>query len=276
MRIALAFDKKPLSLFVTNRLKEIMGLEGVCFRHVPSEDNQADSATRGKVPIELSSTWWKGSSWLSKGEDNWPTSKTPLMDNGGQQKFESEMKSSKILSKLVVAEELCGKRIDLSDIDSTRFLSLCTLLRVTGWIFHFINRLKKGSCHKGPITTLKFEQAKLLWDKHIQLEHYYDIIHSTKKGEKSNLKRQLNLQVDPNGLLRCHGRLDNAELTQAAKHPKLLPKNSHYTRLVTMDAHCRVLHSGTSQTLARLQQEYWIPHGRTVVEKLIKDCKICR
>ena len=58
-----------------------------------------------------------------------------------------------------------------------------------------------------PITALELEQAKLLWDKHVQLEHYNDVIHSTKKGAKNNLKYQLNLQMDPNGLLRCHGRL---------------------------------------------------------------------
>lgn len=43
--------KKPLSLFVTNRLKEIMTLEGVCFRHIPSKENPADLVTRGKAPI---------------------------------------------------------------------------------------------------------------------------------------------------------------------------------------------------------------------------------
>ena len=270
--------KKPLSIFVTNRLKEIRALEGVCFRHVPSEDNPADLATRGKAPTELSSMWWKGPSWLSKCEHYWPTSKTPVMDNGCQQLFESEIKPSKVLyeAKLVVGEAPCGERVDLSDIGSTKFLSLYKLLRVTGWILRFISRLKTGNCKAGPITTLELEQAKLLWDKHVQLEHYYDVIHNTKKGAKNNLKYQLNLQMDPNGLLRCHGRLNNAELTQAAKHPKLLPKSSHYTRLVAMDAHCKVLHSGTSQTLARLWQEYWIPHGRTVIKKLIKDCKMCR
>ena len=73
--------KKPLSVFVTNRLREITALEGVCFRHIPSEENPADIATRGKAPIELSSMWWKGPSWLRKCEQQWPTSKTPAMDD---------------------------------------------------------------------------------------------------------------------------------------------------------------------------------------------------
>ena len=148
--------KKPLSLFVTNRLKEIRALEGVCFRHIPSEDNPADLATRGKAPIELSSMWWKGPSWLSKCEHHWPTSKTPVMDNCCEQLFESEMKPSKVLyeAKLVVGEPPCGERIDPSDINSTRFLSLYKLLRVTGWILRFVSRLKKRYCELGPITAL--------------------------------------------------------------------------------------------------------------------------
>ena len=200
------------------------------------------------------------------------------MDNNCRQLFESEMKGSKILceTKLVAGEASSREsevRIDLSDIDRTKFFSFYKLLRVTGWVLCFISRLKRRYFNTGPITTLEFNQAKLLWDKHVQLEHYPEVIHSTKKGDKNNLKHQLNLQLDLNGLLRCHGRLDNAALTQAAK---LLPKNDHYTRLVVMDAHSRVLHSGTSQSLAKLQQEDWVPHGCTDIKKLIKDCRICR
>ena len=50
-------SKKPLSSFVTNRVKEIISLKGVTFRHIPSEQNPADLATRGKSPSELSSLW---------------------------------------------------------------------------------------------------------------------------------------------------------------------------------------------------------------------------
>ena len=40
--------------------------------------------------------------------------------------------------------------------------------------------------------------------------------------------------------------------------------------------HSRVLHSGVSQTLARVRQEYWIPCGRAVIKKLIRNCGVCR
>ena len=47
--------RKPLSSFVVNRLKEIMACDGVAFKHIPSDQNPADWATRGKPPSELTS-----------------------------------------------------------------------------------------------------------------------------------------------------------------------------------------------------------------------------
>ena len=102
------------------------------------------------------------------------------------------------------------------------------------------------------------------------------MICSIKRGRKNNIKHQLNLQLDTKGLLRCQGRLANAELSQAAKYPKLLPKNAHFTQLVIKDVHRRVLHSGVSQTLATVRQEYWIPHGRAIIKRILKICRVCR
>ena len=102
------------------------------------------------------------------------------------------------------------------------------------------------------------------------------MIHSINIGKKNNMKYQLNLQVDTNGLLRCQGRLENTELSQAAKYPKLLPKDTHFTRLIIEDTHCRILHSGVSQTLATVRQQYWIPQGQAIVKRVLKDCRVCR
>jgi len=146
------------------------------------------------------------------------------MDYNSQQLFETELKTSKVLyeAKLVTGEAPSREsEIDLSDIDRTRFLSFYKLLRVTGQVLCFINtcRLNKRSCNTGSIITLEIEQAKLLWDKYVQNEHFQEVIQSVKKSSKNNLRHQLNLQLDSDGLLRCYGRLDNAELTQTAKRP---------------------------------------------------------
>ena len=55
-----------------------------------------------------------------------------------------------------------------------------------------------------------------------------------------------------------------------------MPKDAYFTRLVIEDAHSKVLHSGVLQTLSTIRQEYWIPQGRAVVKKALKDCRVCR
>ena len=84
------------------------------------------------------------------------------------------------------------------------------------------------------------------------------------------------MKLDEQGLLRCHGRYQNAELSQGAKYPKLLPREEHYTCLVVEDNHYKMLHSGASQTLTQVRQEYWIPQGHCKVKKILKGCRICR
>jgi len=90
---------KPLSVFVTNRLKEIKSLKGKIFKHVSSEDNPADLATRGKYPKELtSSIWWMGPAWLGYPQDKWLISKIPECKTADG---ESEMKGIMCCLKLV-------------------------------------------------------------------------------------------------------------------------------------------------------------------------------
>ena len=238
-------------------------------------------ATRGQPPSELSSMWWNGPSWLTQPEQQWPDSKTPALDSNTQQLCESEVKHVKTLfeAKLVNGEAPSKESEitkNLSDINEKRFSSLHKLLRVTAWIMRLADRLMKRDIRTGPITTSELQLGRLLWEQQIQHKHYFEVICSIKSGRKNNIKHQLNLRLDTNGLLRCQGRLANAQLSQAAKYPKLLPKDAHFTQLVIKDAHCRVLHSGVSQTLATVRQEYWIPHGRAIIKKILKNCRVCR
>ena len=116
------------------------------------------------------------------------------------------------------------------------------------------------------------QRAKLIWDLYIQNSCYPKVIQSTKQGNKSDLGSKLNLMIDNDGLLQCKGRYNNVNLTEGARYPKLLHKSEHYTRLVIEDYHSKLLHSGVSQTLAHTRKEYWIPHGRSQVKKVLNQC----
>ena len=273
---------KPLSVFVTNRIKEIRSLKEAIFNHVSSEDNPADLAIRGKSPQELSlSIWWNGPTWLRNPIQQWPDSKLPKIEASCQQQLETEIKGSKILfeAKLISGEDLSQelpRKPTLSDIDEKRYSSLLRLLRVTAWVLRFINNLIKRDAIRGMLTVQELDRAKLLWELYIQQKHYSDVIDRVKRGKSCNMKSQLNLRLDDNSLLRCHGRFQNADLTQGAKFPKLLPSKEHFTKLVIEYYHKKILHSGVSQTLAQIRHEYWIPQGRAQIKRVLKNCSICR
>ena len=101
----------------------------------------------------------------------------------------------------------------------------------------------------------------------------YDAISSNKKND---IVHDLGLKIDPRGILRCHGRLENAELIEDAIFPKLLPKNHLFTKLLVEHIHKKTFHSGVSQTLATIRNEYWIPQGRRTVQNIIRFCNICQ
>ncbi|XP_052820064.1 uncharacterized protein LOC128245883 [Mya arenaria] len=54
----------------------------------------------------------------------------------------------------------------------------------------------------------------------------------------------------------------------AYKHP--------FTRLVVIDAHERLLHSGSSSTITYFRQKYWVPVIRRCVQSVLRACVICR
>jgi len=127
-----------------------------------------------------------------------------------------------------------NKTVDLSDVNIDRFSSLQKLLRTTAWILRYANKLLKKQIDNGPITATEIKKAKELWDLFVQQKFFSGTIRMIEKGENCNLKQQLNLVIDDQGILRCKGRYQNSE---GAKYPKLLPPKEHYTRLNIEEAH---------------------------------------
>ena len=114
----------------------------------------------------------------------------------------------------------------------------------------------------------EISSAETLWIKEAQKE-----LTSSKNFEI--WKRQFGLFIDTEGLQRCGGRLSNAEIAYTTKHPILLPKDHHFTKLVILRAHERVLHNGVRETLTELRSMFWIIRGRSVVKSIIRQCTVC-
>ena len=280
-------SKKPLTTFVQNRVKEITATKDINFRYVITSQNPADLATGGVSAQDLdkSELWWHGPKWLGDSEEVWPTWNIPEVTKETLEKIESETKGPKTFYETtnLAGEGIHGRRTDTKEqptpfgMDEKKYSSLLRLLRITAWALRFIAKVKKGKSYTGELKASEIKEAKTLWIKFIQKTNFSDAF-GDKIGvlKKKDYKTQLGILLHEDGLLRCHGRMVNAELPLEAIYPILLPKRSHISTLLIKEYHQKLFHSGVSHTLAQLRNEYWIPRGRSEVKKAIYDCGTCK
>nr|XP_053651685.1 uncharacterized protein LOC128701789 [Cherax quadricarinatus] len=149
-----------------------------------------------------------------------------------------------------------------------RYSSLPKLISVTRLVFKFISKMNISHNFPHP---LKY------WLQRVQEETYRDEIKFMMDGKivKGSIIEKLGLYLEDD-VIRCRGRLQNAELGEYAKHPILLPKTHHLTTLIVFNAHNNVMHGGVQDTLNCIRETFWIPQGRQSVKGVIKSCVICR
>ncbi|XP_026331735.1 uncharacterized protein LOC113239082 [Hyposmocoma kahamanoa] len=114
--------------FVANRTKEILDIMPVsCWRHVSSNDNAADCATRGLTTSQLTehTLWWEGPAWIKK-----PISKN---DTHTIDMPQIEMKNE---------PQICATMVETTDIIEEllhKHHSIMHIVRVIARISRFIN-----------------------------------------------------------------------------------------------------------------------------------------
>ena len=252
-------NKSEWKQFVRLRVDQILQESNIKWHYVNTKDNPADIASRGMHIHQLASNelWWRGPPWLNDQRD-WPS--LPELKSTE----ESEAEKRNISATAVIAEK-SPQGLE-AIIDLQRYDSQHKVIRITAWVYRFVNnaRIKDRVVSK----TLSIEEtrsAEVNWIQQIQGK--------TKSCENfQQLQNQLNLKVE-DGILKCHGRLEHAEIESK---PILLPRDHLFTTLVIKDAHRKVLHLGVSTTLAEVRQKYWVPKGRQVVKKILKNCQRCK
>ena len=91
-----------------------------------------------------------------------------------------------------------------------------------------------------------------------------------------DLKRELNVIVGNENLLRCEGRLQYAPLPYHSKTPILLNDKHKLGLLIVKNIHECYKHIGLKHTLTELRQRFWIVRGRNFVRGVLKNCLVCR
>ena len=120
-------------------------------------------------------------------------------------------------------------------IDCAKFSSLSSLQRVTANVLRFVSNIKKATPKMEikiflVLTAEEIRKAENLLIVSISK----NLLHNPKYEQ---WKSQLGLFVDDKGLIRCGGKLSNAELPYSAKYPVLLPRSHPITTLIIQRCH---------------------------------------
>lgn len=153
------------------------------------------------------------------------------------------------------------------------YSNLQRLFRVTALVLQFVKllklRLQKNVEVQKELTSQDIAVAETLWVKEIQT--------SLSKNPKFEIcKQQFGIFTDEHGIMRCMGRLSQAQLSASAKYPILLDKSHYITSLFVRDSHKRVMRGDVKSTLTELTSRFWIVQGKQFVSKLLYECVVCR
>lgn len=266
---------KVKSKFTINRLKTASKKRAeletelncqVGYKYVNTRDNVADMLTRGLSFTELNNnmdTWLTGPTWLSD-PSVWPKNELQCISESTKQAMQV---NTQITEPMETVEAV---------IDPEKYSSLQKLYNVTSRVYQFINKLRHRKADSQ-------KQAESYWLSYMQKSAFQEelqYLQSNNNKAKSTPKyvNDLNLFIDNAGLLRCKGRLSRVNYySYSTLNPILVAKHHPLTVLLVRDQHQKSKHLGIGTTLTALRERgFWIPAGRQVVKRIIKECVTCQ
>ncbi len=215
-----------------------------------------------------SQLWKVGPDWLGD-ESKWPVwTATQALVLGVERVDEESVNLN------IAADDIS------SIIDQTRFSRLSKLFRVTAWINRFVRNCQPDRYSRivSPLTTAEVTAAEKSWIRSHQAEHFQEELTYLKSGQvlrRPGLVRQLDLLLHADGIIRCGGRLENVEMAETVRHPILIAKSNHFSKLVILSFHFQMHHGGVNTTVAAIRQSYWIPSARQQTRAVLRKCVPC-
>lgn len=261
-------EARRFHVVVTNRVQLIRAITNPSqWHYVDTAQNPADHASRGLDATDISLT-----NWLSGPKFLWeqevcpsPNPSTCLLVG------DPEIKSVHAFATQVKEPRDVLNRLD-------RFSTWTTLIKVVSRIKRLGSRVK---VHGDLVTVEERRRAIETVIKLVQQQAFTQELKVLQSPHKDCLPSSNPLRcLDPiveAGLIRVGGRLKHSTLSQELKHPIILPKDCHITRLILAHYHAQICHQGRSQTLTELRANgFWAVGGSKMVAKMIGECVQCR
>jgi hypothetical protein len=256
--------------FVANRVGEIqMFSDPQQWQHVSTEQNPADLISRGINAEDLkdNSLWWNGPDWLLKDEDNWPR----VADNSPPTEMKESRKPTVLVSHRSPVQQnpATNATTDEWRLSPNRYSSWMRLVCIYARVVRVLcNMQKKTNRVFGKaLQPEEIQDAEEDIIRKVQLEVFseeYQALKSNKTISPKSPLIKLSPRIDENGIIRMDGRLTYADyLPYDVKHPIILPRGHHVTKLIVKHYHERANHTGgVNFILAQLSQRFWIIAAR--------------
>ena len=285
-QIILAWLTSPIStknVYTSNRIKDTMKLMtdikrnyniNVQLKYVPTASNPADLLTRGltfKQFEENLEFWLKGPDFIRTGGDIvWPSADLRCL---------SDASKTVVCASLVTAPLLQPPLVSF-----TKFSKLPKLVTSVSYVIKFLvmkRILKEETMRRLWGTVEPIEIAKFHLHARMQEESFPEelkFLRGTSHNSVPDRVRDLNLFLDPKGLLRSEGRMENVGVfSQELIHPLVLGKGHPLTVLIIRNSHSKVQHLGVQPTLNRVRLDgFRLIHPFNAVKSALRNCFVCK
>lgn len=259
---------ESFKIFVSNRIYKIKSLLPEChWNYIASACNPADCSSRGLTPSEFikHELYFNGPPILYSSMSEWDM-EMPLIS------AEQLPEVKTIIPTTLVAQEA-------EDEWYACFSSYVQAIRITARILRFVDGCRGKTSRTGYITRKELDHASLVLARSSQQQHNHfrllrhELTHS--KPVSAKLLARLRPFIDEQDLIRVGGRLSRSGLPVEQKHPILLNKTSHYSKLIIRHWHDVTGHSGPQIISSLVGRQYWILSMRTLIRTVISRCTTC-
>jgi len=264
-KIVLGWLCKPherMPTFVANRVARILETtDPQNWYHVRTDENPSDIGSRGMLPTLLtsSSLWFHGPKWILNDPRTW--------------KLQRECEYSEVHYPTLMS---VATTVSAEPLWMDKFSSYIRLVRVTAWMLRFAHNTKHSKRRWSKLLSLQeIREAEKACCMVVQHAHFGKNSDDPSRPIPKELK-PLSPFKDEHGLLRVGGRLKNAPVPAASKHPILLPPKVHLSRLIVRHYHQSTLHPGPTLLTAIIRSKYWIIGLRNVSRQVCRECVVCR
>ncbi len=247
-----------LDRFVANRVYGIQQLlPSVSWRHVPTDTNPADLASRGVRAPDLakSALWWSGPPWLSLQSDQWPTSRP------------SKPSVPTLVASIRASPSPTHDRLDFIRGLWSKFSCFFNLVRMLSLVFRFMFncRLPPSQRLTGPPTFEEIERSKFTIYRLAQSEHYDDVLTSLQKNStvpRNHKLARYNLTLSRHGHILAQSRV---------RSHTAYPTDRSELQVTTYE-----VHAGVSAMLSILCHTYLILALRNLLKLISRTCVVCQ